>query len=551
MPSSSQPYADDWKPCCDPMRATARLLIPTLLLTACAQVGELSGGEKDSSAPRLLRSIPEQAGTGFSGDRILLEFDERIQLDRVRDRLLVSPPLSTAPTVRLSGARSVEILLNAPLEEDRTYTFSIGEAVKDLTEGNQASGLDLVFSTGDVLDSLNLAGSVLNAFSGRPEKDVLVVAYLQGDTASFRSGRPLYATRSDQLGQFVLRHLRAGSYELHALRDQNTNYRYDLPNEEIALLDRAVVPGPLDSTITAHVLRLFPEPSTTQRVREYRVEPDGAFRVTLALPAQQAKLRDIARTGGSLNWTTEWSTRRDTVMLWPSDTTALKEGNYELALDGVAVDTLRYRPLGRMPFNTSVRVRTIDEGRDALVKMISSRPIVSYDTARMTLSVDSVPLAFTVERDSVDQRTLTLRSALRAGDNARLTLLPKAVRDIYGGSNDTLVSSLGRAADKATGTLRIAIVTPTETSGSYILALMDAQGRAVRSDVLSNGGTTLTWERIPPGTYEVRCIADADLNGRWDEGSLAARRMPEMVFRHPDPVNVRAGWDLRVDWVLP
>jgi hypothetical protein len=68
------------------MRATARLLIPTLLLTACAQVGELSGGEKDSSAPRLLRSIPEQAGTGFSGDRILLEFDERIQLDRVAFR---------------------------------------------------------------------------------------------------------------------------------------------------------------------------------------------------------------------------------------------------------------------------------------------------------------------------------------------------------------------------------------------------------------------------------------------------------------------------------
>jgi len=533
------------------MRATACLLIPILLLTACAQVGELSGGEKDSTAPRLLRSTPEQAGTGYNGDRILLEFDERIQLDRVRDRLLVSPPLTTAPTVRLSGARSVEIQLNAPLEEDRTYTFSIGEAVKDLTEGNQASGLDLVFSTGDALDSLNLAGSVLSAFNGTPEKDVLVVAYAQGDSSSLRSGKPLYATRSDQLGQFVLRHLRAGSYELHALRDKNTNYRYDLPNEEIAMLDSAVIAGPLDSTITAHALRLFLEPSATQRVREYRVVPDGALQVTLTLPAQQAKVRDIARTGGSLDWTPEWSTRRDTVMLWPSDTTALKEGNYELTMDGMVVDTLRYRPIGRMPFHTTLRIRAIDEGRDALVKLISSRPIVSFDTARMTLSVDSVPLAFSVERDSVDQRTLTLRSALRAGDNARLTLLPKAVRDIYNGSNDTLVSALGRAAVKATGTLRIAMVTPTGTSGSYILALIDGQGRAVRSDVLTSEGATLTWERIPPGTYEVRCIADANLNGRWDEGSLAARRLPELVFRHPDPVNVRAGWDLRLDWVLP
>ena len=90
------------------------------LLVGCAQVSELGGGPKDTEAPRLVRSIPEQGGTDFDGARIFLEFDERIQLDRVRDRLLVSPPLTKAPTVRPVGPRALEIELNAPLAADRT-----------------------------------------------------------------------------------------------------------------------------------------------------------------------------------------------------------------------------------------------------------------------------------------------------------------------------------------------------------------------------------------------------------------------------------------------
>lgn len=87
---------------------------------------------------------------------------------------------------------------------DRTYTFSIGEAVKDLTEGNQALGLDLVFATGPSLDSLIIAGTVEQAFSGKAEKGALVMAYETIDDTSFQRGRPLYATRTDAMGRYLL-----------------------------------------------------------------------------------------------------------------------------------------------------------------------------------------------------------------------------------------------------------------------------------------------------------------------------------------------------------
>ena len=77
------------------------------LLGSCAQVAEITGGEKDTLPPTLIASLPPNGSVRFSGVVILLEFDERITLDRVRDRLLVSPPLDDHPQVRVVGARSV------------------------------------------------------------------------------------------------------------------------------------------------------------------------------------------------------------------------------------------------------------------------------------------------------------------------------------------------------------------------------------------------------------------------------------------------------------
>ena len=73
--------------------------IAVLMLAACAQVRELQGGEKDTDAPVLLTAEPPNRTTHFISDRITLRFSERVKLDRVRDRLLVSPPLDKAPDV--------------------------------------------------------------------------------------------------------------------------------------------------------------------------------------------------------------------------------------------------------------------------------------------------------------------------------------------------------------------------------------------------------------------------------------------------------------------
>ncbi|MEO8589636.1 MAG: Ig-like domain-containing protein [Flavobacteriales bacterium] len=524
-------------------------LLP-LLITACAQVRDIGGGGKDTVGPQLTGADPPQLSTGFHGDRIVLQFDERIKLERVRDRMLVSPPLDVPPEVHISGARNVVIELKAPLKENTTYSFGIGEAVKDLTEGNPAAGLTYVVATGDAVDSLELQGAVVDAFKGTAEKDILVLVYADGDTVAFRSGRPAYATRTDTAGAFSLQHLRAGSYAIHALRDQNVNYRYDLPNEEVAFIAGSVVPGVIDTLMRPVTLRLFQEMSAVQQVREARVIPDGALRMVLARPAQELLLRDIARSGGTLAWSIEWNMTRDTLLLWPSDTTALEDGQYEVRTELGVLDTVRYRPMERMPFFTGLKTETRENSEGALVMIRAARPLGTIDRERFTVIQDSLSIPFTLEQDSADQRLLRLRVAIEPGASALLTVLPKAVHDRFGGDNDTLRVGIGRAAERSTGTLRVQLAGGERTTGPFILQLLDQQGRTVREQVIQSIEAPVVWERLTPGNHALRLIHDANANGRWDTGSLQGGVQPEAVWRYPETVNVRAAWDLGVAWTF-
>lgn len=529
------------------MRGRSGALLAVLLLAACAQVREITGGEKDEKGPLLKDAEPPNHSTRFNGDRILLHFNERVQVERVRDRLLVSPPLDVPPAVRVVRGTDVEILLKAPLRANTTYTFSMGEVVKDLTEGNFAAGMDYVAGTGDALDSLLVRGTVLSAFKGEPEKDVLVMLYPANDTSDFVHGRPAYATRTDAQGRFALQHLREGSYRVRALRDQNANYRYDLPNEWIAFAPEPVQASVMDSVLPSVPLRLFQEASPVQSVREAVVLADGAWRIVFARPAERAVLKDVARSGGSLAWEPEWSTTRDTVLLWPSDTTALGDGRYEVSTEAGVLDTLRYRAARKMPYYTGLTVSMREGTTGPVARIKAARPIASFDRDRFVLEQDSAAVPFVLERDSMDRRLLVLRPELASGASATLTLLPKAVRDSYAGHNDTLRTTIGRATEQRTGTLRVTFEMTGTVHGTLLLQLLDAQGLAVRETPAAIGDA-VTWERITPGNHTLRMIEDANGNGRWDTGQWSTGLQPERVWHHREVLNVRAAWDLGILW---
>ncbi|HNR55884.1 MAG TPA: Ig-like domain-containing protein [Flavobacteriales bacterium] len=516
-----------------------------LILSGCASVQNITGGDQDTEPPRLINATPPERSTRFDAPAILLEFDERVQLDRVRDRMLVSPPLSTAPDVRLAGPRGVEIKLNSPLEPATTYTFNLGDCVKDLTEGNAATGLAYVVSTGEALDSASFSGKVLNAFTGQPEKDMMVGLYAPDDTTAFRMERPAYMTRTDALGHFMISNLPNGRFSAFALRDKNANYRYDLPNEEIAFLDSAVRITVEDTLRQEHLLRSFLPASARQQVRSYSVTADGALELVMARAVDTIGLRDVARIGGELKWTPEFNAARDSVLLWPSDTTLLSQGSYEVMADQQVLDTLRYRQTRNMPYYMGLTAALVEAGDQLSIRLRSTRPITAIDSARISLERDSTSVPFRIVQDV--PRSISLVFDTEGAASYRLLVLPKAVRDILGGTNDTLRATLGVLEEKSFGSLRVKLE-GLDPAGRYLLQVLDGQQRIQHELPVTAELPIAVWERLTPGMRTLRLVRDSNGNGHWDTGEWALLSQPERTWYHPEQVNIRASWDVKIDW---
>ncbi len=515
-----------------------------LVLAGCAQIREPQGGPKDVQAPLLVAAAPPDGSTGFTGQRIQLQFNERIKLEKVREKLLVSPPLAKPPDVRLAPGNQVVIGLNAPLAPNTTYTFNIGEAIADVSEGNTAAGLTYVISTGGHLDSLALHGKVVQAATGAAAADVLVLLQLATDTGDVRTAPPNYFTRTAPDGSFSIGHLPAAPMRIYALRDRNGNYRFDLPNEEVAFMDSLQHPG----DERAKDLYLFQPVPAKQFVQAAKVLADGGWQLALAKPAQRFALLPVDRMPGSLDWWLEWGSMRDTVTCWPSDTTALAGQRFAVQVDEQLLDTLTYRVRERMPFNVGVTAkREPGSGRWYLE---STRPVGSIEPKRMEMKEDTMVIPVRV--DSISGRRAWFSPQPAEGRTVQLTIWPKAITATSGGTNDTLRLTLAEPALRSLGRLKVEVRSDSAEApaGPFVLYLLASGGRTVRTELLDSVPALVEWSGLAPGNYTLRLVQDSDQNGRWTTGSYVERRQPERVYAETQHIAVRAGWLVEHRWQL-
>ena len=116
-------------------------LIPLILLLisfvySCANRGPgPTGGPKDETPPRVIRSLPENGALNFKTKEIMVEFDENISLEKLSENVIISPPQKKNPDIRSYNKRLV-IKFEDDLRESTTYTLNFGNAIVDLNEKN-------------------------------------------------------------------------------------------------------------------------------------------------------------------------------------------------------------------------------------------------------------------------------------------------------------------------------------------------------------------------------------------------------------------------------
>lgn len=217
-------------------------LTAILLLAACANPGSgPDGGPYDETPPRIVGMSPALGTTGVKGKKVTITFDELIKVENASEKVVVSPPQLEVPDIKTSGRR-ISVSLADTLRPATTYTIDFSDAIEDLNEGNPLGNFTYFFSTGEALDTMEVAGNVLAAENLEPVKGILVGLHSDTTDTAFTAKPFDRVARTDSRGRFVIKGVAPGSYRVYALKDLDGDFRLSR-GEMLAALKTTVRPS--------------------------------------------------------------------------------------------------------------------------------------------------------------------------------------------------------------------------------------------------------------------------------------------------------------------
>ncbi len=221
--------------------AGAWALVAYVLLYSCASIGTPDGGAYDEAPPVIVKTTPTLGALNNGLTRIVIEFDEYVKLDNATEKVAISPPQLEQPEVKTSGKKVIVELFDT-LKEETTYTIDFSDAIVDNNESNPLGDFTFTFSTGGVMDTLEVAGTVIEAETLEPVKNILVGLHRNLADSAFVTLPFDRVARTDSKGRFTIRGIAPGEYRIYALMDANQNYIFDQKSEKIAFNREVIVP---------------------------------------------------------------------------------------------------------------------------------------------------------------------------------------------------------------------------------------------------------------------------------------------------------------------
>ena len=220
-------------------------LLALLLTAACASIGNPDGGRFDETPPRVVGSSPTDGAVNVSKRKVQILFDEYIKLEKASEKVVISPPQIEPANVRADGKR-VKVDFYDSLRANTTYTIDFSDAIEDNNEGNPMGQYTFSFSTGDVIDTMQVSGRVLNAADLEPIKGIMVGLYPADSTWNdtlFRTRPFLRVSRTNGEGRFTIKGVKDGAYRVRALEDKDGDFVFSQKNERVAFDTMVYVTG--------------------------------------------------------------------------------------------------------------------------------------------------------------------------------------------------------------------------------------------------------------------------------------------------------------------
>jgi len=205
------------------------------IMLSCAQIVAPTGGKKDTLSPVIVKVFPANQSRNFNGKQIDILFNEYVTVDNIQQQLSITPNLEGTYETKILP-KGTKLIFDKPFKSNTTYSLNFRNTFKDANERNIAKNIRLVFSTGNIIDSLKISGKVKNPLTNKPMMDISVGLYIYTDTLNPRKIKPYYFIKTDSSGLFTIENIATGKYRIYAINDINNNLLYDEAKESIGII---------------------------------------------------------------------------------------------------------------------------------------------------------------------------------------------------------------------------------------------------------------------------------------------------------------------------
>ncbi len=523
----------------------------------------------------MLSASPENNSTGFKGKTIQINFDEFITLDNPSKNILISPPLKKKPSYRSSG-KNLIIKLEEPLKPETTYSISFGEAIKDLHEGNVMKGFSYVFSTGESIDTLSLKGKAISASTLKPSEGFYIGLYTtETDTLTFD-----FVTITDKEGNFEFSGLSDNDYHIFALKDDNSNLRYDLPNEEIGFLTDVVKPYHIDKkividttsdTIPTPVMKddtpnyeifTFVQEDSVQKIFKKELVEEGLLRFVFRYPAEKVEIKPLEALPDTFDIMPVYSARKDSVLWYftPNKDSLLVNIKYDTIINDTTHFSLRPREsvsnrrkkdkeekkVTNLSLTNNLKNGKLKPYQQLILKF--NEPVTKiniHDTTLFIINNDTISndLHFT-KADEYGFRYI-LDKELEHDKKYQMLIPDSTFFSFRGHTNKATKLSFEMQDESQIGNIYLTVEVP-EGVTQLIIELTDDKDRVLDKQIIKST-QEIAFEYLEPAKYKLKATLDLDANGVWSPGNFKKKIQPEKIVYYNNILEVRANWDIDLD----
>ena len=527
------------------MKKLIYTVLSIAVISGCAKRGSPTGGLVDSIPPALVNASPKINSTNFDSEEIRLTFDEFVKLDKVEEQLIISPPLdkNSYEVKPLNGVtKKIFLEFIDSLETETTYSINFGNSIKDNNEGNPLTFFSYTFSTGETIDSLYVRGNISDAFDKESDDYISIHLYridsVFNDSIIFNN-RPTYISNSLDSTNYQFKNLKEGEYLIVALKDIDNNYFFDPFYDKIGFID-SLITLPRDSIIN---FKLFKEETSLIWDKPHFINSEKiGFGYYGKLDLKNIKIKSSIPDSVQYTYTKE--NEKDTLIFWLSknsfdslnfnliekDTTKLVTVKFDRARDTL-IDSL----------SISAKTANVIHLKETF-KLSSNIPLKNIKDSLITIrDIDSLIIPFATSiNDNLNQ--IDIKFEVSPSDNYRIFILPDAIKDIRGVSNDTLQYNVISQTLEDYGNVYLNVIRNSESK--FILHMINNDGDIIREFKNVTQNTTYNFDYVRPGKYTFRLIEDTNNNDIWDTGNYLKKIKPESVYYFTNELEVRANWDL-------